>query len=200
MEIKLKTKECSKCRKVKSLNGFRERKDSKDGYYGQCKSCETEYTKIWYRNNPETSRENNRKWRENNPEYNREWNKNNAEKIKLKNRKNAKKRYFIPQNKLSRNISTVIRYSLKGKKNNRHWELLIGYSLKDLMNHLKLLFKNGMSWSNYGKNGWEIDHKIPINLWEFSSYEDKEFKQCWALCNLQPLWANENRLKGIKVK
>jgi len=49
-----------------------------------------------------------------------------------------------------------------------------------------------MNWNNYGKYGWTIDHIIPISWWKFESYEDREFKQCWCLANLQPLWAHDN--------
>ena len=30
----------------------------------------------------------------------------------------------------------------------------------------------------------------------FISAEDEEFKQCWSLSNLQPLWAADNIRKG----
>jgi hypothetical protein len=54
-----------------------------------------------------------------------------------------------------------------------------------------------MTWENYGK--WHIDHKRPIASFNFTSYEDPEFKECWALNNLQPMWAKENMSKGNKI-
>jgi len=30
--------------------------------------------------------------------------------------------------------------------------------------------------------------------------DDIDFKRCWELSNLQPLWANENRIKRCKLK
>ena len=57
----------------------------------------------------------------------------------------------------------------------------------------------GMNWNNYGKNGWEIDHIKPISSFNFKSYEDKSFRKCWELVNLQPLWASENRFKSNKI-
>ena len=56
-----------------------------------------------------------------------------------------------------------------------------------------------MSWDNYGRNGWEIDHIKPISSFNFNSYKDKEFKECWSLENLQPLWAEENIRKSNKI-
>jgi len=103
------------------------------------------------------------------------------------------KEYWLKK-KLSNNISTLIYHSLKGNKKGYHWEKIVSYTLKDLMVHLESLFKDGMSWENYGK--WHLDHIRPVSSFKFSSYEDKEFKECWALENLQPLWAKENLKKG----
>jgi len=55
-----------------------------------------------------------------------------------------------------------------------------------LKNILKT-FEPWMSWKNYGKDGWEIDHKIPISVFNFTKPEHRDFKRCWALKNLQPL-------------
>lgn len=49
-----------------------------------------------------------------------------------------------------------------------------------------------MSWNNYG-DYWEIDHIIPINTFNFNSYEDREFQVCWSLANLRPLEKIANR-------
>jgi len=57
-----------------------------------------------------------------------------------------------------------------------------------------------MSWNNYGYYGWHIDHIIPVSWWQFNSPEDREFKQCWALCNLQPLWRKDNQIKSDKME
>jgi len=64
-------------------------------------------------------------------------------------------------------------------------------------NHLEKQFKDGMTWDNYGD--WHIDHIRPISSFNFKSYEDKEFKECWDLNNLQPLWAEENIRKHNRI-
>ncbi len=69
--------------------------------------------------------------------------------------------------------------------------------MQDLIAHLESLFQPSMTWENYGK--WHIDHKRPIASFNFTSYEDPEFKECWALNNLQPMWAKENMSKGNKI-
>lgn len=49
-----------------------------------------------------------------------------------------------------------------------------------------------MSWDNYGTY-WELDHIIPRFKFYYESYDDEQFKQCWALSNLRPLTIKENR-------
>jgi len=104
-----------------------------------------------------------------------------------------------PKYKLNSNFSQRMRESLKSGKNGKSWRELVDYNISDLKKHLEEHFQAGMSWSNYGKNGWEIDHKIPIAYFNYTSYNDSEFKMCWALTNLQPLWAKDNLRKGAKI-
>ena len=68
----------------------------------------------------------------------------------------------------------------------------------DLIKHLESKFTNGMSWNNYGLGGWEIDHVIADVKFNYSSKEDRGFKDSWALNNLQPMWYWDNRSKGAK--
>jgi hypothetical protein len=52
-----------------------------------------------------------------------------------------------------------------------------------------------MSWENHG-TVWHIDHIIPKSVFNYTDAEHIDFKRCWALKNLQPLWAGENMSKG----
>jgi hypothetical protein len=45
---------------------------------------------------------------------------------------------------------------------------------------------------------WHVDHIKALSTFNYSSPEDEEFKQAWALENLQPLWAEDNFRKGAK--
>ena len=73
----------------------------------------------------------------------------------------------------------------------------MGYTLAAFMIHIEKLFKPGMTWQNYGE--WEIYHIIPQSLWNFTTSKDPEFKKCWALNNLQPLWSCNNKIKDTKL-
>lgn len=91
--------------------------------------------------------------------------------------------------------------ALKGSKDGRSWQSLVGYSAAMLKSHLAMLFTDGMGWDNYGvyvRGGplrWSIDHIQPQSSFTFQSASDPQFKECWALKNLQPLWVPDNSAK-----
>jgi len=131
-------------------------------------------------------------------EYQKNYQKENRKKISkyVKNRvKND------PILRLNNNIATAIRISLKGNKNNQKWETLVGYDTQELKSHLEAQFKEGMTWDNHGigEDKWQIDHRIPISLFNIQGIKSKGFKKCWALDNLQPLWQKENLRKKNKL-
>lgn len=103
-----------------------------------------------------------------------------------------------PMFRLSRNTGTLMYLSLRENKASKKWETLVGYSLDDLKTHLEKQFKEGMSWDNYG-SGWHVDHIVPRSFFKLTSHNSEEFRKCWSLNNLQPLWARENISKGDKL-
>ena len=56
-------------------------------------------------------------------------------------------------------------------------------------------FVQEMSWDNYGK--WHVYHVRPCSL--FDQQDAVQFAECWALSNLQPLWAEDNVRKGNRI-
>ncbi|HUS49497.1 MAG TPA: hypothetical protein VMZ91_04995 [Candidatus Paceibacterota bacterium] len=102
--------------------------------------------------------------------------------------------------KISHSMSSSVLSSLKFKgisKNGRHWENIVGWTKEDLKKHIENLFREGMNWDNYGE--WHIDHIIPKAFFKFKNTNDVEFKMCWRLDNLQPLWAKDNVSKQSKI-
>ena len=93
-------------------------------------------------------------------------------------------------------MSRQIRRSLGTDKNGAKWEEVVGYSLDELKSHLEKQFQPGMTWDNYGK--WHIDHIKPISSFNINGINSDDFKKCWSLNNLQPLWAKDNLQKGNK--
>lgn len=100
----------------------------------------------------------------------------------------------VHQLRICGNMRRAITTCLKGGKLGRKWRDLVGYTAEELIAHLEGLFKDGMSWDNYGE--WHIDHIIPISAFRILSARDEAFRHCWGLKNLQPLWAKENQSKG----
>jgi len=104
-----------------------------------------------------------------------------------------------PTLRAEHSMKRLMLFSLNGQKNGRHWETLVGYTKEQLKEHLELQFTNGMSWDNYGKGGWEIDHIIPRGIFNFKSIKSKGFQKCWSLENLRPMWGKDNAAKSNKL-
>ncbi len=126
------------------------------------------------------------------------WRKNHPNEDRLLAKRSRNKRRSTVEGRLNHSFSTRVRYSLKNNKKNLGWETIVGYTVNDLRNHLENQFRDNMSWGNYGK--WHIDHIIPVAFFRFKKPEDVEFKMCWRLENLQPLWATENEQKSNKIQ
>lgn len=155
----------------------------------------------WHKRNSERINRQCRKQYKENPEKSIncaiKWQKENPERKLENNRQYYKKKRQDPKFKLNDIIRKGILKSLNGNKNGKHWEDIVGYTLDKLINHLESLFEDDMSWNNHGK--WHIDHKTPISVFNFTKPEHRDFKRCWALKNLQPLWAKDNLNKHTKL-
>ena len=71
---------------------------------------------------------------------------------------------------------------------------LLGYTKEQLKEHIESLFTDGMSWERFDEI--HIDHIRPIASFNYTTTECEDFKKCWALENLQPMWASDNMSKG----
>lgn len=89
-------------------------------------------------------------------------------------------------------------HSLRGRESVSLTKLL-GYTMSDLQRHIERLFKPGMNWERLLKGEIQIDHVIPVAKFAYESSDDPEFRRCWALENLQPLWATDNRKKSDRI-
>ena len=103
-----------------------------------------------------------------------------------------------PKFKLDRRVRNYVKLCVK-VKNGHTWGVL-GYSLDELYKHLEAQFTEGMTWENYGKGGWHIDHIIPVCSFVYTTSDEPAFKECWALTNLRPLWEEENLAKAKNDK
>lgn len=116
-----------------------------------------------------------------------------------RNRK-LKERYrndiiFRLQKCLRRRSYRAFREILNVSKNKSTFEM-IGCSPQELKIHIENRFVVGMTWENYGKDGWDIDHIIPLSS---AKTEEEMIKLC-HYTNLQPLWHIDNIKKGNKTE
>jgi len=125
-----------------------------------CKSCCSKYDTEWRDKTSKNIQ---------NRIYMREYHKRPEVRMRYKSSERLawRKQYYQslkdnPRFKLKNAMRAAFRHALINKKTYSTFEVL-GYSVFDLMRHLEDLFQFGMSWSNYGKGGWEIDHIIPLS-------------------------------------
>jgi len=132
-------------------------------------------------------------------EAHRQWRLDNPDKARAGGRRSDKKKRSSPKARLSDSVSRGIIRSLRNNsKAGRHWESLVNYTIGDLKRHLEKQFESGMTWENYGSR-WQIDHKIPVAVFNFETPEDIDFHRCWSLKNLQPLESIQNASKGAMI-
>lgn len=71
---------------------------------------------------------------------------------------------------------------------------LIGCTVPQVKAHLEAQFHEGMTWENYGRGGWHIDHIRPCASFDLT--DPNQVRQCFHYTNLQPLWEWENCTKS----
>lgn len=177
---------------------FHRDRKTKVGLVSRCKSCQREYSRLYHEQNREKFRERQRCYRKQNPEKDRELQRRYRKQNLIKARERDRQRRQRPGRRLHQSVSRGIGLSLRGGKKGQSWETLVGYTREDLMAHLESQFKRGMTWDNYGK--WHVDHIRPVSNFSFTSPDDPDFKACWSLWNLQPLWGKDNLSKGARCE
>ena len=143
-------------------------------------------------------------WRENNKEHLKEYHKHKWQLTKEKQlaRKRERKKED-PVFRLLENTRTYIWQQLQkafasaGKTFNKEQSTceLIGCTPDEYLNHLRSLYKPGMTDENYGE--WHVDHIIPCSSFDLTKEEEK--KKCFNYKNTQPLWKIDNLSKSNKI-
>jgi len=190
-------KKCSKCLNVLDETNFNKAKGKRDGLQSWCKDCNREYQYNRTLEQTTKKREADRRYRQTHKNTQKEWVNNNKTKV-LEYQRKYQRDYLRnnPKARVTSNIRYRIWSTLNGSKSSA-LEQVLGYSITQLMLHLENKFTKGMTWDNYGE--WHIDHIIPISNFDYSTVNDIDFKKCWELSNLQPLWACDNLTKSNKI-
>ena len=162
-------KKCSKCDTTRNTSDFYANKGSADGRQGSCKPCY-----VAARN---------------------EYSKSNREKVNkyARERKKRDAAYHLVctvRSVVNRAISS------RGRKFKKRTFELVGCHPKELMAYLEAQFKPGMTWENYGRETWHIDHIRPLAHFDLRKLSEQ--KKAFHYTNLQPLYAEENMKKGAR--
>lgn len=72
------------------------------------------------------------------------------------------------QHKLKRNLRSRVRSALKNNQKTGSAIKDLGCSVEFLKEYLESKFRPGMSWDNYGPNGWHIDHIKPLGSFDLT--------------------------------
>lgn len=219
---------CSKCGECKPLSDFNRKATTRDGRRASCRICQGIDNRAYAKANPLKIYDKTKRYRAENPDKLKKWAKTRSGSIKSKeqsaawHRKNKTKRTAMgrawralnphkrseynakysstPKGKLCAAVRVSVRSEIRfGSKGGRKTFDLLGYSPAELMEHLERLFSPGMTWNNYGRGGWHVDHKIPLSLFNFETPDHQDFKRAWALSNLQPMWEPDNISKGNRI-
>jgi hypothetical protein len=130
--------------------------------------------------------------------YMREYRKDNASRIKTdKKTWHAHKQttdinYRLATN-LRKRLGGAIRNGQKGGSAVRD----LGCSVPELKAQLESMWLPGMSWANWGRKGWHIDHITPLASFDLT--DPDQVKQAVHHTNLQPLWCTDNYVKGARI-
>jgi len=144
-----------------------------------------EYHKKYYQKNKNRIIEKSRKWCEENKEL---YLKSRRERIKERKNNDI---FF----KLKCKLKTDIYISIRRKKRNKRLEDILGVSIENFKKHIEYQFEEWMTWDNWGKSTWHIDHIIPL----CSAKDENEIYELWYYTNMRPISAIENLKKGGKL-
>ena len=198
---------CKKCRLATKVKYEKDNKEkhliSRRKFYANNQEKELARRAKWRKENKELHRAGSKRWAQNNPERVKEQKKVFSERHPgYRNKLHAKQLVESLEYRLTRVMRARFYAALKKDKTYSVFDIC-DYTVGDLKSQLESLFIEGMSWDNYGKTGWVIDHIRPLASFEI--LEKEEMKKAWELNNLQPLWASDNIKKssiyeGVKYK
>ena len=150
--------------------------------------------KIQQKNSYQRNKEKRKAYRDTNKEKLKSYRVANNEK---RNVYVLKKKKTDIQYKLKSSLRTRLHQAINGNFKSGSAVKDLGCSIEELKLHLESKFQPGMSWDNWDRYGWHIDHIKPL-----ASFDLTDRNQLLEAChytNLQPLWAKDNIIKSDKL-
>ena len=190
-------KRCSKCKQEKPENEFSQDKTCRDRLCPNCKSCRKIYMAAYYATNRKKMGISKAAYRATHREERKV--SNAAYYLAHREKIEAYKTNKI-KNNLKYRLACYLRCrlgkALKGNYKTGSAVRDLGCTIEEFKKYIESKFQSGMTWENYGKGGWHLDHIIPVSSFDLS--DPAQFRECWHYTNYQPLWAADNLSKGIK--
>ena len=118
------------------------------------------------------------------------------------NREKINKRVFeklknCPEAKLRKNLRNRLIQAIKQGRKKGSAVKDLGCSIEFFKKYIESKFSPGMTWDNWGRAGWHLDHIIPLSSFNLSNRKD--FLVAVNYKNIQPLWSLDNIKKGNKI-
>lgn len=205
---------CKKCNTMKEESCFRTTIDKRghrvlEYLRSICMECEKQEAKRRYYLNKEKQNQNSR-----------EYKKKHKEEIKIKrkiylqeNKEHTKIRYQnyckLNREKINKNareyrknnISVRLRENFRNRileniKKGKNTTEYLDTTIDNVKTWLEYNFQEDMNWNNYGSL-WNIDHTLPINIFDLNQEED--IFVCFNWRNLMPMYCSENISKSNKL-
>lgn len=185
-------KECKSCNIEKELTEFTKSKNYKDGYTNQCRECRKSLRRLNAVKERQQCREYYYRNREEVLKQKSEYHSRPQTKVRknLYNKKRRKTdRLYKIKDCIRRRINTYVKEKKKSTLE------CLGCTTEFFMDYIESQFKDGMTWDNHGRDGWHLDHIIPLA----SANTEEEIYKLNHYTNFQPLWAEENMKKSDKI-
>ncbi|MHC3750701.1 hypothetical protein ACYKDZ_17675 [Stutzerimonas stutzeri] len=162
-----------------------------------------EMKRDWRNRNLDKARASTAAWKVRNPEQTKEtarlWRDANRDKVRAKQRRADAKIQSSPIHVLNKRVKARIRGMLRGGYESGTIGEFLGFTKAELVAHIERQFTKGMTWERLVAGEIHIDHIIPVAAFNIKEIGDAEFRACWALSNLRPLWEMDNWKKQKKV-
>jgi hypothetical protein len=176
---------CDRCRIDRALASRRR-------YRARRAEQQRSYMATWRDANREHDRKTRRLWKEANREHVRQY------KRRYEGRIRKSYRAKLVSTIRSRVATAIHAAKKQGRKISERGAMrYVGCSVEHLIAHLESLFVDGMSWANFGRGGWHIDHVFPIARADLA--DPVELRAVFHWKNCRPLWESENYAKWSKV-
>lgn len=96
-----------------------------------------------------------------------------------------------PQFRRKHRLRDYLRRMMLLQKPCNHMTKYVGMGSHKLREYIESIFEPGMSWDNYGRSGWELDHIKPLR--DFDLTDERQVAICFHYSNLRPRWWHQNR-------